>query len=302
MTAVLARLALVLASALALASLDVAAKPGKAGKPKKVPWAQPTPSEWLPLQIDRSGQRLVCFRNKECTITGRFGANTKLLFALDGDDGKRRFAALGAKGWNAETLVIKVVGTVPVNSFHRLSIVDAKGRAASNSIPLFVGSTTTCDLDEDGDSFRASACGGTDCDDQDPNRFSGNIEVCDPDHHDEDCDPLTFGYRDSDLDGHPDANCCNSYGERTWCGDDCDDARSWVHPGVPDVCNRVDDNCDLEVDEFTRAKVYQDADADLYGDPSKTQLVCIQDIPSGWVLDNRDCKDNDANKNPRQGC
>ncbi|HWB79635.1 MAG TPA: putative metal-binding motif-containing protein [Nannocystaceae bacterium] len=302
MTAAVARLALVLASALALVGVDAAAKPGKSAKPKKVPWTLPIPSEVLPLQIDRTAQRLICLRNKECTITGRFGANSKLLFALDGDDGKRRFALIGAKGWNAQSLAVKVPGTVPANTFHRLTIVDAKGRATSNSVRVFVGTSSSCALDEDGDGYEAIACGGDDCDDQDANRYNGNIEVCDNDNHDEDCDPHTFGYRDGDGDGHPDALCCNSDGERLWCGDDCDDAQPSVHPDQPDACNRVDDDCNGYIDDVTRVKVYRDADADLYGNPAETQQVCIQDIPSGWVLDNRDCKDNDANKNPRQGC
>jgi hypothetical protein len=294
------RLALALAAPLAFAGLaHGAAKPSKA--PKKVAWTPPIANELLPLQIDRIGHVLVCTRNKECSITGRFGANTRMLFALDGDDGTRRFALLGSKGWDAQKITIKVPASVPGNTMHRLTIVDEKGRAVSNSIRLLVSLPSGCQLDEDGDSHEAIACGGDDCDDADGNRYPGNIEVCDTKNHDEDCDVRTFGYRDSDLDGHPDGRCCNGTSE-LHCGDDCDDAQSSVHRGQPDTCNRVDDNCDGWIDELVQVKVYRDADADLYGNRSDSKLVCIQDVPSGWVLDDRDCKDGDAGVHPGRGC
>jgi hypothetical protein len=63
--------------------------------------------------------------------------------------------------------------------------------------------------DADGDGADSIACGGTDCDDSDPNRFPGNIEVCDADDHDEDCDPRTFGSKDTDGDGYIDRACVN---------------------------------------------------------------------------------------------
>src|SRR5690606_27213938 len=85
-------------------------------------------------------------------------------------------------------------------------------------------SEETRDADDDGSDSKA--CGGQDCDDADPNRFPGNPEVCDPDNRDEDCDPRTFGVRDLDGDGEPDAACCN--GDN--CGTDCDDTRAGVNP------------------------------------------------------------------------
>ncbi len=70
---------------------------------------------------------------------------------------------------------------------------------------------TDCSVaaDRDGDGVDGIACGGSDCDDTDPNRFPGNTEVCDEEGHDEDCDPLTFGSRDSDGDGYVDMLCFN---------------------------------------------------------------------------------------------
>src|SRR5687767_11836059 len=52
------------------------------------------------------------------------------------------------------------------------------------------------DLDADGHGDRA--CGGDDCDDDDPMAFPGNDEICDADDRDEDCNPATFGRVDLD--------------------------------------------------------------------------------------------------------
>jgi hypothetical protein len=61
--------------------------------------------------------------------------------------------------------------------------------------------------DNDGDGASDMACGGDDCDDNDPNRFPGNVEVCDAANHDEDCDPNTIGSLDADGDGFIDYGC-----------------------------------------------------------------------------------------------
>lgn len=63
--------------------------------------------------------------------------------------------------------------------------------------------------DEDGDGRDSIATGGDDCDDLNSNRFPGNVETCDALDVDEDCDPTTYGDRDSDQDGFVDDQCVN---------------------------------------------------------------------------------------------
>jgi hypothetical protein len=62
--------------------------------------------------------------------------------------------------------------------------------------------------DRDGDGAHSIATRGHDCNDNDPNAFHGNTEVCDPLGHDEDCNPETIGGIDRDGDGYISAAEC----------------------------------------------------------------------------------------------
>ena len=117
-------------------------------------------------------------------------------------------------------------------------------------------SCTVEEADRDGDGEASMACGGLDCDDADPLRYSAAIEVCDVFHVDEDCDLETLynagavgAPGDRDGDGHVDAACGNIVGDTEAFGDDCDDRDASVSPSAPERCNGVDDDCDGSVDE-----------------------------------------------------
>ncbi len=146
-------------------------------------------------------------------------------------------------------------------------------------------------VDADGDGARDAACGGTDCDDANPSRYPGAAEVCDAADLDEDCDPETFGFRDADSDGFPDARCCNG----TTCGDDCNDARPGVNLAVPEVCNAIDDDCDGRTDEDLLVMLYTDADRDGFG--AGTPVTGCPGM-TGTVTNGDDCDDARPSSNP----
>ena len=133
--------------------------------------------------------------------------------------------------------------------------------------------------DADGDGVFDAACGGADCDDNNPNRYPGNTEVCDAHDLDEDCDPNTFGRRDADSDGFFSSQCCNYHGGTLNCGQDCDDSKASVHPTAAEICNLIDDNCDGDIedaDDGVLATKYLDRDGDTHGDPDSSLMVCAQ--------------------------
>ena len=151
-------------------------------------------------------------------------------------------------------------------------------------------------IDGDGDGRLAAECGGDDCDDTDRNRFPGNMEVCDTNDHDEDCDPETIGVRDLDMDGHIDASCCNIGPEGMNCGTDCDDMRAVVHPLATEACDSFDNDCDSTIDEGVLETFYIDSDGDGFGSTEMTAQGCT--APEGYVDTATDCDDAAGATNP----
>ena len=186
-------------------------------------------------------------------------------------------------------------------------------------------------VDDDGDGFEATACGGDDCDDADPaihpqadadgdgfhacqdcddtsaDVFPGQTEICD--------DGIDQSCTGSDLVGDEDGD---TYINDTCGGDDCDDTQASVHPGATDICDGVDLNCDgntTAVDEdndgfFDADCGGQDCDDSLQSIHPDATEVCdgVDNDCDGALLDGGeddadedgvpacadDCDDNDA--------
>ncbi|MCB9759885.1 MAG: hypothetical protein H6739_08630 [Alphaproteobacteria bacterium] len=154
-----------------------------------------------------------------------------------------------------------------------------------------------------------------DCDDADPTVHPDAPEFCDPDGVDEDCDGLVNDddtpvdalrwYPDLDRDGHGDpagaVEACEAPAGYVSAGGDCDDGDRDIHPGEPEVCDDVDNDCDGLTDEEDAGLVdatawYADTDDDGYGDDGAALLSCER--PFGYVALGGDCDDADKEVHP----
>ncbi|RKX23831.1 MAG: hypothetical protein DRP45_09575, partial [Candidatus Zixiibacteriota bacterium] len=191
----------------------------------------------------------------------------------------------------------------------------------------------TC-IDSDGDGYGDPGHPENDCpDDNCPDDYNPGQEdvdqdsfgaACDCNDNDENINPNTVWYQDSDSDtyGNPVVTLtqCEQPSGYVLDDTDCDDADENINPttvwyedsdsdtyGNPAVtltqCEQPtgyvldDTDCDDSDENINPNTVwYEDSDSDTYGNPVVTLTQCEQ--PSGYVLDNTDCDDSDENINP----
>ncbi len=82
-----------------------------------------------------------------------------------------------------------------------------------------------------------------------------------------------------------------------WTGDvDCDDWDPDVHPEAEDLCDRLDNDCDGDIDEDSTTTWYQDADGDGWG----SDEVVVEDCerPEGYIERSGDCDDTSSSFHP----
>ncbi len=174
--------------------------------------------------------------------------------------------------------------------------------------------------DSDGDGFgdgtptdwcgplpAGSADADGDCNDADALINPGVEDVC-GDFTDNNCSGLVddgddgHWFLDEDGDGYGGAaltfDQCDSPGpDFVNAGSDCDDGNVNINPGVPEICNLIDDDCTGVVDDNPPTVTWwADADDDGFGDFAAPATVC--DPGAGFVQNTADCDDSNAGANP----
>ncbi|MCB9350881.1 MAG: hypothetical protein H6573_25745 [Lewinellaceae bacterium] len=95
-----------------------------------------------------------------------------------------------------------------------------------------------------------------------------------------------YFYRDQDEDGF------FSY-------EDCDDNNPGVNPEAIEICDGIDNDCNgLIDDDITVYTYFLDTDGDSFGDAAGRLDTCLATPPEGYVNNDLDCADDDANLNP----
>lgn len=98
--------------------------------------------------------------------------------------------------------------------------------------------------------------------------------------------PEETGISDTDTAGAPDVD-----GDGYAADVDCNDADAGVNPAAAEVCDGVDQDCDLEIDEDATdlTSWYLDAEGDAHGDPALVEEACT--APAGYSALGDDCDD-----------
>ncbi len=162
-------------------------------------------------------------------------------------------------------------------------------------------------VDRDQDGFSSDE----DCDDSDPNVHPGAPELCD--EVDQDCDGAVADpdaidaavyHPDMDNDGRGDpdgavTSCVQPEGHVV-DGTDCDDTTPRVSPDVAEICDGLDNDCDLQIDEpdATNAPTWHlDRDEDGFGDPEEPGITACEGAPD-HADNGDDCDDTDPKVHP----
>ncbi|MBK9733092.1 MAG: putative metal-binding motif-containing protein [Chitinophagaceae bacterium] len=120
-------------------------------------------------------------------------------------------------------------------------------------------------------------------------------------------DGLTFitYYADADNDGFGNllgagnSLCINPGTGFSTNNTDCNDGNSLINPSAIEICNGIDDNCNIAIDDgLTFITYYADFDNDGYGDLFGTGNSLCSTPGPGFSINNSDCNDQNPFINP----
>ncbi len=115
------------------------------------------------------------------------------------------------------------------------------------------------------------------------------------------CDFFHYYYIDLDNDNYGNSNtfvfACSAPLNYVLSGGDCNDSNTMLNPGITEICDGIDNNCDGQIDEgFTLITYYRDEDEDGYGVTNNNVQACSR--PNGYIELPGDCDDTKHYINP----
>ena len=85
-------------------------------------------------------------------------------------------------------------------------------------------------------------------------------------------------------------------GDGYLASEECDDGDGLINPGMTEICDGIDNNCNGEIDENVTTIYYADMDRDRFGDNNNFVDAC--EMPDGYVMVGNDCDDNQVSVFP----
>jgi len=184
-----------------------------------------------------------------------------------------------------------------------LCLLDADDDGFLGTAGETVNSITDIDCDDAGEGVTSDPT--TDCNDRNGAVNPDATELCNG--IDDNCDGASdentasdapTWYRDADSDGYGDLAqpvvACSRPTGFVDSSTDCNDAVATISPGIIELCNEIDDNCNGTTDEPAAADArdwYQDSDSDGDGNAANSIRSCYPD--PGYVATATDCNDAD---------
>lgn len=121
---------------------------------------------------------------------------------------------------------------------------------------------------------------------------NGEDDDCDGDYDEEVGNPITvYLDRDGDGVGGEEIRVCQMGPGQTRTHGDCNDEDSAIYPSAPEVCDGVDQNCNMMPDEGVTSPFFADSDGDGRGDPDNIIQAC--GVLPGLVTTPNDCNDSE---------